>query len=254
MAFLLDKYDVMEHLWETLDKTSDGKHVVYMDVDIEQLWWTGFVDTEQFPMEQWKAAFDPYRQPDGAYFIDNKSFLALDHYRYKGEIRIPFDATKVNEGKYTDEGLDDLVQASIAPSTHLTSEKLKEFFDTLKGDFRQPDGLILIKSEAKGRIKNLIDQNPSPLRNLELLLHNMLESKSDDLGAEIDRAELDAAAMQSARQSSSFSATPTTKSESKAKDLQKLAKARKTTPEKEVDGKPKTELKKIKRSRKGMRG
>jgi hypothetical protein len=253
MAFLLDQFDVMEHLWSTIDKTEDGKFVHYDEIDVHQLYINGFVDAQQFTLQEWMKAFEPFRQADGTFLVNKDNFLALDKYRYKGEIRIPFDAMKINEGKYTDEGLDELVSASIAPSCKLPPEQLKEFFDTLKRDFRQADGLILIKTAAKTRIKTLLENNPSPLRNLELLLDHMLSERGADMEGDIDRAELDAATMQASRAASSFSETPTTKSEAKAVGLKALTKARKGKAG-EVKGKDKTELKKIRRSRKGMRG
>jgi hypothetical protein len=254
MAFLFDQFDVMEHLWGTLDKTPDGNHVKYTELDVESLWWMGFVDAVRFDMDTWKAAFEPYRQADDTFLLGRDDFFSLEKYRYKGEIHMPFDAMKINEGKYTDEGLDDLVRVSIVPSCSLPEAKLKEFFETLKRDFRQGDGLILVKAEAKARIKTLIENNPSPLRNLELLLNQMIESRGADIEGDIDRAALDAAAMQAAKQASSFSATPTTKTEAKALGLKNLTKARKAASAAVDDGKPKTELKNIRRSRKGMRG
>lgn len=254
VAFLLDEYDVMEHLWGTIDKTPDGKLVRYDEVDVEFLWWMGFVDTERYGMEEWKAVFEPFRQADRTFLLNKDNFFALDKYRYKGEIRIPFDAMKINEGKYTAEGLDDLIKASIAPSCSISPEKLAEFFATLKKDFRQPDGLILIKADAKKRIKTLLHKNPSPLRNLEMLLDDMISSRGEEMEGEIDRAELDAAAMHAARQASSFSETPTTKSEAKAAGLKELTKARKAAAAQEVEDKPKEKLRRVRRSRKGMRG
>ncbi len=254
MAFVFDQFDVMEHLWDTLDKAPDGNHIIYTEMDLEQLWWMGFVDTENVNMETWKAVFEPFRQPDDTFLLNKENFLNLDRYRYKGEIHVPFDAMQINEGKYTDEGFEDLVNASIVPSCGLPVNKLKEFIDTLKKDFRQEDGLILIKKESKKRIKALLAANPSPLRNLELVLDNMIAKRGKEIQGEIDMAELDAAAIEAAKQVSSFSAAPTTTSEAKAKGLDALTKARRKEEPAEVEGKEKTELKKIRRSRKGMRG
>jgi hypothetical protein len=254
MAFIFDQFDVMEHLWKTLEKTPDGKHIVYSEVDIVHLWLTGFVDTEKVSLEEWKAVFEPLRQADDKFLVSKDNFLALDRYRYKGEIHVPFDAMKINEGKYTDEGLEDLIKASIIPSCGLSREKFREFVDTLKKNFRQPDGLILIKKEAKSRIKTLLDKHPSPLRNLELILDKMLAKRGEAMEGEIEMAELDAKVIEAAKQASSFSATPMTKVEAKARGLEALTKAKRAETSAELEGKPKTELRKIKRSRKGMRG
>ena len=255
MPLELGSFSVMEHLWETLDKTADGKHIPYTMIDIEQLWYMGFVDTQRFGMKEWKAAFEPYRQPDGTFLLNRQQFLSLDRYRYKGEIRIPFDAMRINEGKYTDDGLDDLINASIVPSCSLPFPKIKEFFDALKKDLRQADGLILIKKPAKERIKALLDAHPSPLRNLELLLDRMLATQGEEFAKQIEKSEVDAATIQAAREVSSFTAAPTTRTEAGAKELKKIEKAReKRPPQPKAKGKPEVEVKKIKRSRKGVRG
>lgn len=254
MPLELSSFDVMEHLWETLDKTEDGSHLRYTTVDIEQLWWMGFVDTDKIELDHWIAVFEPYRQEDGSFLLSKDDFIALDKYRYKGEIKIPFDAMLINEGRYTDEGLDDLVNVSIAPSCNLPPDKLKEFFDAIKKDFKGSDSLILIKKPAKERVKALLDSHPSPLRNLEIILDRMLSQKGSEFEKEIEQSEADAATSQAALQASHFSAAPTSRVEAKAKGFEEIAKSRKREPDAEIKGVAKVELKKIKRSRKGVRG
>lgn len=254
MPFELSSFDVMEHLWETLEKTEDGRHLRYTITDIEQLWWMGFVDTDKIELEHWVAVFEPNRQEDGSFLLSKDDFTALDRYRYKGEIKIPFDAMLINEGRYTDEGLDDLVNASIAPSCSLPPDKLKDFFDSIKKDFRGSDSLILIKKPAKERIKALLDAHPSPLRNLEIILDRMISQRGAELEKEIEQSETDAATSQAAIQASRFSAAPTSMIEAKAKGFKEMAKLSKHGPPAEVKGVAKVELKKIKRSRKGVRG
>ncbi len=254
MTLRLDQFDVMEYLWETLPKTEDGR-LHYGEGDIEQLYWLGFVDATTFTMEEWKAAVEPQRQPDETYLFNREEFMALDQYRYKGEIRIPFAAMEINEGKYTDEGFDDLVKASIAPSCNLPLAELTQFMNQLKKDFRQGDGLILIKQPAKQRIKTLIESKPSPLHNLERLLENMTQNELDRLDAEIGQAHEARAELQAEQQKSTFSSTPTTRLEAKALGLKALMQARQKEQAASTDDKgQKVELKKIRRSPKGMRG
>ena len=254
MTLELGVFDVMEHLWNTLDKTPDGKFIRYSIMDIEQLWNMGFVDTERVPMAQWKSVFDPYLQDDGSFKLGKDDFYALDAYRYKGEIKIPFDAMRINEGKYTDEGFDDLINMSIAPSCSLPRSDLNEFFEAIKKDYREDDGLIAIRKPAKQRIRALLKAHPSPLRNLELILNNMLETQEDELEAMVQRSEAGAATIETARQVSKFGTQPTNRVEAKADQFKRMAKTRKK-PQKTVDTeKPDVELKKVRRSRKGMRG
>ena len=255
MVFKLDRSDVMEHLWGNLEKSPDGKHIRYSEFDVEQLWAMGFVDTQRVGLDEWKAVFDPMRQADGSYRISHAQFLDLDKYRYTGEIRIPFDAMLINEGKYTDEGLDELIDSSIAPSCVMPRHELYKWFDKFKKDFRESDELILIKEPAKQRIAELLGNYPSPLRNLEMILNYMLETQGDEVHEAVTRSEIDAVTTQAALQVSSFSSTPSSRVEEKAQGLRALQKTKK---KKEApapdDGKPKTELKKIRRSRKGVRG
>ncbi|HPQ80462.1 MAG TPA: hypothetical protein PLZ86_01925 [bacterium] len=254
MPLDLASFGVMQYLWDTLDKTADGAHIRYTIIDVEQLWWMGFVDTQRVSLEEWTRIFDPYLQKDGSYLLNRDQFLSLEDYRYKGEIRIPFDARLINEGKYTDDGLEDLIEASIAPSCGLPPENLNSFFAELKEEFRQSDGLILIEMPAKLRIKALIDEHPSPLRNLEVMLDGMLASKGPDMMAEVGEAKAGAATAQAAIQASRFSAKPTTRAEEKAKGLEALQKSRRPKASGEVDGVDKVEVRKIRRSRKGVRG
>lgn len=247
-------YAVMEYLWATLDKTPDGKAVRYLPIDIEMLWKMGFVDTQKYSMEQWKLVFEPYKQADGSFGLEKDAFLALDKYRYKGEIHIPFDAMRINEGLYTDEGLSELIDASIAPSCALPPEKLKEFFDTLKETFRTPERYIKIDYEAKRQIRDLIEKNPSPLRNLEIMFDQMIaQGKGKEMGEKIEGAQTEMATARAAIEASTFTAAPTSRTEAAAKSLKGIEKAKK----KAVAQGPAEEgvrLKKIRRSRKGMRG
>lgn len=251
MPFELSHFNVMEHLWETLDKTPDGK-IRYHQLDIEQLWTLGFVDAAQVNLAEWEALFEPFRQDDGTFLLGRDDFLALDRHRYKGEVRIPFDAMEINEGRYTDEGLRDLIEASIAPSCGLARDELDKFFGGLMKDFLQPDGLILIRGPAKERIRDLLAEHPSPLRNLEILLDNMLQQRGDEMEERIDDTLAAAATAEAALQASHFSTSPVSRAEDGARGLKALEKSRAAAGP-AADG-AKVELKRIKRSRKGMRG
>lgn len=255
MTLELSSFDVMEYLWDTLEKTKDGKAIRYNIYDVEMLWKMGFVDTEQYSMNEWKQVFEPYKQEDGTYLLSKDAFFSLDKYRYKGEIHIPFDAMRINEGLYTDEGLGELIEASIAPSCSLPKKQLDEFFTSLKDLFRTPDGLVKIDREAKLKINDVINRNPSPLRNLEIMFDQMLsKGKDKEMEGQIEGAEAKMATARAAIEASSFAASPKTRTEAAAGGLGKLVKAKKKAPGEVDSGKPSVSLKKIRRSRKGTRG
>lgn len=257
MVFELGSDNVMEYLWGQLEKTPDGVSIRYTLDDIDSLWWMGFVDTARYSLTMWREVFEPYRQPDGMFLLGHGDFLALDQYRYKGEIKIPLDAMEINEGKYTDEGLRELFDLSIIPSCSLSPKQMTDFINNLKKRFREPDGLIRMGDEAKREIKTLLDSYPSPLRNLEIIFDRMIEEGVDEqLAAELEAGEAARATTEAARQISKFSSMPVSAAEAQSERLKALEKtrpARKSSPKTKAE-KPTAELKRIRRSRKGVRG
>lgn len=254
MPLDLQQFDVMAYLWDAMEKADDGNHIRYTPDDVETLWKTGFVDTEKTSLAEWCALFEPHRQADGTFLLNRASFLKLDAYRYTGEIRIPFDALDINEGQYTDQGLEELVTLSIRPSCGLAIDKLRTFVNALKKSFRNPKGLIEIRRAAKLKIKKLLDEYPSPLRNLELIFDQMLaEGLDQKMSATLTKDAAPPGVSEAERQRSSFSALPTTRSELHARQLQAMAKTKASAtaaPEKETKG---IELKKLRRPAKGIR-
>lgn len=244
----------MEVIWASSEKEKDGC-LHYPPPLIDFLWDNGFVDTEKFNPEEWRQAFEAFKQKDGNYKISHDEFMTLDKYRYDGPIRIPFDPEKINEGKYTDEGFGQLVQSSIAPSCGLPPSELKQCIDDLKQEFRQDDDLVLIKAAAKQKIKKLLDEFPSPLRRLEIIFDRMMRSAGKQKEIEtLDQAtQMTATPEQAAAiQKSTFSAGALSVAETKAKALREITQAQsKEEPPANGGGE---ELKSIKRSKKGLRG
>lgn len=248
------EFNVMDSIWQTSEKAEDGC-LYYPLAFIDFLWDQGFVDTLAHPREEWRAAFEPFKQADGLYKITHAEFLTLDKYRYTGPIHIPFDAMRINEGKYTDEGLDQLVRDSIAPSCHLATAALQQWINDLKKEFRQPDDLILIKAPAKQKIKKLLDEAPSPLRHLEFLFDNLLSQKGIEKEVEAGAQKLSRVAtpeQQVTLQQSTFTTGAASFAEMQAKRLKDVTKT--STPKFEEATPGGELLKKVKRSKKGLRG
>lgn len=244
----------MEAIWQTSEKAEDGS-LHYPLEFIDFLWDHGFVDTLAYPRENWRAAFETFKQLDGHFKIGHEEFLTLEKYRYKGEIKIPFDCLRINEGKYTDEGLDQLVRDSIEPSSSLAPAEMKKFIDDLKKEFRQADDLILIKKDAKLKIKKLLEDYPSPLRRLEFLFDKLLEQKGIEKVVEEGIKKMSPTAtpeQQATLQQSTFSMGASSFAEDQAKRLKGIAKA--TAPKMESAEPGGAPLKKVKRSKKGIRG
>ncbi|MDO8527243.1 MAG: hypothetical protein Q7T03_06115 [Deltaproteobacteria bacterium] len=244
---------VMEFIWQSVDKGEDGS-VHYPQAFVDLLWDNGFVDTKKFPKETWRQAFAPFKQSDDHFKLTRDEFLSLDKFRYSGDIHIPFDAMRINEGKYTDEGFGQLLNDSIIPSCALDTPTLNKFVEDLKKEFRQPDDLILIKTAAKQKIKKLLEENPSPLRRLELMFDEMLKKKGIAKEVEENTQKISTTATPdqiAALQASTFNLGPASLSESQSARLKQMTQAKTAEAPPQESGEP---LKKIKRSKKGMRG
>lgn len=249
----MPEFNVMEAIWLASPKAQDG-NLHYPEAFIDFLWDNGFVDTAKYPKETWKAAFEAFKQKEGNYKITHDEFLTLDKYRYRGELHVPFDALRINEGKYTDEGFLKLVSESVAPSCSLPPDLLQKYVEELKNEFRQEDDLLLIKAPAKQKIKKLLEENPSPLRKLEILFDDMLKAKA--ARKEIEELQRQAAPtatpeQMAALQQSTFTSGASSYAEEQAQRLKDVAKAKPASETSPAEGEP---LKKIRRSKKGLRG
>ncbi len=260
MTLTLSDFNGMELFWDRLPKQPDEDHITLSQEELDTMWEAGIVDTKEYPIATWRAAFDVHRQADGTYLLNKEEFLSKETYRYKGEIMLPFDAMQINEGKYTDEGLNELFDASIAPSCSLSPAELRKFMDDLKTLFKEPNGLVKIGREAKIQIRDMIDQNPSPLRRLELtfdvLINNQVsQGMPADSGEFVAVSQHELSPEQIAKvQASSFSMQPSNIGEEKWRALGKIEKRSKKAEKASVHDKTSTTIKKAKRSRKGLRG
>jgi len=258
MTLTLDDFNGMELMWKQLPKSPDDDHVTLTRDDIDSMWNCGIVDTRQYSIEAWRAAFDGNRQTDGTYITSKEDFLGKEEYRYKGEILVPFDAMLINEGKYTDEGLHELFDISVKPSCSLSAPEIKKFLDDIRTRYRDKDNLIKIDKPAKITVRAMIDDNPSPLRRLELMFDYLIQQDQIEIkkGIQTDFVQIPGqlSPEQIAKiQASSFSMQPSTDTEKKYKSLSKLEKI-KPKEGKDAEGKKGVALKKVKRSRKGFRG
>lgn len=243
--------NLMEDLWDQIKKTPDGRGVILTDVDVEYLWHCGFIDTRQVPFAQWAAFFAPFlTEVKGVYVLDKGNFKLIEEFRYKGPIREPFDSQKINEGFYTDQGLDELFELGVGPSVESSNEDRATFIAALKKEFRDKDNLIRMDNACKQRIAEWMDAHPSPLRRLELIMEAKAEGRVlDPKLFQFKTAGIDAV---NAMQVSVFSMRPSTVAVSKKEALGKVTqtKAKKGS----VESDKTTPLHKLRRSPRGTRG
>lgn len=72
--------DPMEHIYVRVPKTRDGL-ICYAPTDVSYLYREGFVDQEEWSLEDWQDAMEPFRQSNNVYLLDHDDFLTLRPYR-----------------------------------------------------------------------------------------------------------------------------------------------------------------------------
>lgn len=243
--------NMMTDLWDQVQKSPDGTAVWFTDEDIEFLWHCGFVDTQQVPFSQWAAFFLPFLdKASKVYSLSKSQFMMIEDFRYKGPIREPFDYHKINEGLYTDQGLEDLFALGVGPSVEAPAAEIATFVDQLKQEFREKDRLIRVNNLGKEKIGQWMDAHPSPLRRLELIMESRASGKG--LDPKLFQYQVSGNDAVAAMQASAFSMRPGTVAVSKKEALGKVTqtKAKKS----KSDAADTTPLHKIRRSPRGTRG
>jgi hypothetical protein len=244
--------NLMEDLWSQINKTPDGKGIILTDVDVEYLWHCGFIDTRQVPFAQWASFFAPFlTEVKGVYVLNRANFKLIEDFRYKGPVREPFDFQKINEGFYTDQGLDELFELGVGPSAEAGKDEVSGFIAALKKEFRSKDNLIHMNAACKKKIGVWMDAHPSPLRRLELIMEAKSEGKTlDPKLFQFKTSGVDAV---NAMQANVFSTRPSTLAVSKKEALSKVTqtKAKKGSDVATDKGTP---LHKLRRSPRGTRG
>lgn len=251
MSLLFNDNNVMNYLWDTIEKSEDGTHALFSHDDAEGLWHLGFIDTEKTSLVQWMQFMQQFLQDDKTYLLSEKEFSTIDNFRYKGEIYAPFDASLINEGLYTHEGLAELFDASVKPSCSLNASELEDFLLEFSVKYKDKNNLIRMDETGKNEIGKLLELFPSPMRRLEMIFDTMIETGGlAGLGNQ-KLNELE-------QQRSKFSIQPQNRAEIHAQQLQSLLKVKNTkatNEDKQNKNENKgVELKTIKRSRKGVRG
>lgn len=251
MPFKQDEKLVMEVIWQNLPKLPDEDHVTFDEGALEEIWLAGFVDDQKYSLQEWIKAFEPHKTPEGTFVLRKEDFFEKDKYRFQGEIKIPFEPLRINEGKYTDEGLQELIDLSIYPSCSYSRQELQKFFDEFKERYRGKDGLIRIDMMAKRDIAKLIYENPSPTRRRELLFDMLFAEQIQEIREGISPV-LHATPEQAAEVQVSTFTTTLTPAEKALKGLKAVEKIKNSGAT--GGGDEGVRIKKVRRSRKGIRG
>lgn len=249
--------DILPNLWEKLPKHPDAEHITYTQDDIDLLWHMGFIDAGRYHLEEWRKIALAWQGKHGLYQLSRADFLGIDQYRYRGVLYAPLDPADINEGYYTDEGLQELIDQSIAPECGLQAVELLAAVDAVKQKIRGANGLLRVDRQVKHIVAGWLRESPSPLRRLELMLAASFAEQGIDiksLTADLPDSGLPASPAKVATlQSSTFALLSTSPMTERIQALRKLEKAHILPPPTEPPAGGGTPLKTLSRSRRGVR-
>jgi len=171
--------DPMQYIWDKVPKTKEG-FILYLAGDIPYLYRNGFVDTQQFSYQTWKAAFDDCLQPDGTYLVSEEKFMSFRKFRYEGPLFKPFDPNRVRSGEWNDNDLQKLYDLSIKPSSTVAEDVFWNSVKALKDQGFEQNGNLLVNEAVKKQLSYLIERFPSPRRRLEKEVGRLREEREEE--------------------------------------------------------------------------
>lgn len=191
------KQKIMLDIWKKSPKEAtpppplSGEYVRYWHTDLHYLYYTGFVDTKRFKIEEWEAAFSDCKQEDGTYYISQEKFLGLSKFKFLGVVKNPLDPMKIREGWYDMKVWHNYWMTSLLPSTTLTEELVTQGEKAALSQGLIVNGRIYIDQAAKLRIKQILEQYPSPTRLREISVHEIIEEKLKKQAEKLNKAQVE---------------------------------------------------------------
>ena len=164
--------DPMEYIWDKLPKEKDlngNDYIEYVTTDLPYLYENGFVDTQKYTLDEWLIAIIAFKNDEtGTYQLNREQFLSLRVFRYDGQLRAPFEPMRIREGNWTEEELWKLFVLSIKPSSTLSDQQFAGMIESAKKKGLFVNGQFRVDRPFKVRLNQIVQENPSPLRKLEL--------------------------------------------------------------------------------------
>ncbi|HSA60245.1 MAG TPA: hypothetical protein VLJ37_11235 [bacterium] len=162
--------DPMMTIWEKVSVPQAGgmRCIVWRNRnDLDYLYDSGFVDTDQYRKEQWIDAFQDSLKPDGSYIVTKDQWLAKRAFRFDGPTGEPFDPLTLPEGEWDMDAFDKLLKQKILPSTTLTEENFRRGFEKARKT-AIVNGKVVVNKMFKFNLKQIFLLYPSPRRNREM--------------------------------------------------------------------------------------
>lgn len=199
----------IEEIWQTVSKPGpDGKRYILLKgmQDLGFLYISGFVDIKKYNFQEWINAFASSRQKDGSYLISHDQWVEKKKFRYSGPVGVPFDPMTIKEEEYSEQEFIELLKTKVIPNTIFDQSAIPRIVAEFKLQKKIQNGKIGVDKALKKMILDTVNDHPSPLRVLQVMVDTMRRKKG--LGKSFSQFDL---------QKSQFSAGRTAQEIAKAR-------------------------------------
>ena len=177
-----DNTRAMEHIWKQVAKKEEGgqEFIHYTGVaELNFLYFTGFVNTQKYTLQEWQKAFDDSRQSNGSYRVTKDQWMAKQAFRYNGPVGRPFKPLDdLQEREYNETEIVDVLKNKIVPSTSVDEKTILGYVNHYKSRGMLVNGKMKVDKSLKRDIHTLLEMYPSPLRVLQINVQKMREQQA----------------------------------------------------------------------------
>jgi hypothetical protein len=162
---------ILQKIWDKVAKPGpDGKNYIVIKnrQDLEYHFWSGFVDDDQYSLQQWVDAFQDSLLPNGGYLVTEDQWMAKVPYHYSGPINPPYDPMTIREGEWSEADLESLVWEKLKPCVYFSKEEWGRIIGEVKKTLPKKDGKFVISRALKEEWTNFVNTYASPRRVLQL--------------------------------------------------------------------------------------
>ncbi len=156
--------DPMKFIWDRQAQPGpDGKkYIRYAHTgEIAYLYRTGFVDTDRFTQEEWVAAFQTSKRPDGSFWLTEEQWVAKRKFVYLGPVSDPLEPATLSPGPWSSRDFDNLLKTKILPALDIDEKSLRTLLPK-NGLLQEKTGSFLLTPDFKHFIQTLLIDRPSP--------------------------------------------------------------------------------------------
>lgn len=168
----MEESDIIEIFWENLPPIEGDEETRWVDKTLlEEFYEHGFVDRKRVPVHAWTKAFEKFPQEEDQIFLQRKDLTKISSLLYQGPIKKPFNPFRLKDGLRPITWLNEMYQKVLRFETILT---LSQWNQVIQNDLKKSffkEGQFVFDRYSKEFLQDLLEQKASPLRKLEIWIH-----------------------------------------------------------------------------------